>query len=137
MIELFWPGDARAGGVCSETALVAAMVRVESAWLNTLADAGLAPGSEPLPEIKPDEIADDVEADGNPVIPLVAVLRSRLGEPARTWLHRGLTSQDVLDTALVLCLRDAADGVLRDVYRQVVALRDLAASNRHSVRAAR
>ena len=38
-------------------------------------------------------------------------MRERL-EPRTTrtppeWLHRGLTSQDVLDTALVLCARDA------------------------------
>ena len=45
-------------------------------------------------------LAGRAEAGGNPVIGLVALLRERLpAEPAR-WLHRGLTSQDVVDTGL-------------------------------------
>ena len=41
-------------------------------------------------------------AGGNPVIPLVGVLKERLGTEAGAWVHRGATSQDILDTALMI-----------------------------------
>jgi 3-carboxy-cis,cis-muconate cycloisomerase len=137
MTELFWPGDSRAEDLLGDAALVAAMTRVESAWLVTLAAAGIAPATAPLPQTAPAEIAPDTEAGGNPVIPLVAALRAGVDGPARSWLHRGLTSQDVLDIALMLCVRDTVDQVLRDVGRQVAALRDLAAAHRGCVQAGR
>ncbi|MDT7802133.1 MAG: 3-carboxy-cis,cis-muconate cycloisomerase, partial [Actinomycetota bacterium] len=108
MSDLFWPGDERAGDLMSDAALLSAMVAVEDAWLTALVDAGVAPATARQP-VQALVGADDVgalaggaEADGNPVTGLVALLRQRLGDgdPAR-WLHRGLTSQDVLDTALV------------------------------------
>ncbi len=61
MSELFRPGDHRAGDVFSDEAFTAAMVAVESAW----AGADLTAPDEPL----------DVEAGGNPLIPLVRALR--------------------------------------------------------------
>lgn len=136
MTELFWPGDRRADPHLSDEALVAAMVRVEAAWLGALQAAGVATDVEPLPPVSVGDLVDGCEAGGNPVIPLVAVLRSRLGEPTRTWLHRGLTSQDVLDTALLLCARDAVDQMMTDLRRQVIALRDLAGAHRSAVKAA-
>ena len=139
MSELFWPGDRRAGALFGDDALVAALTRVEVAWLRALRDVGLAPDADPdvLPVIAADEIADAVEAGGNPVIPLVRRLRERLPESTASWLHRGLTSQDVLDSALMLCLRDALDQVLGDVQRQATALVELADRHRHSVQAGR
>jgi 3-carboxy-cis,cis-muconate cycloisomerase len=103
MSELFWPGDARAGDLFTDASFRAAMVRVESAWVDTeLTDPG-------------DEL--DVEAGGNPVIPLVALLREANPGVA---LHEGLTSQDVVDTALVLMLRDSV-AALRPVVRGQIA----------------
>jgi 3-carboxy-cis,cis-muconate cycloisomerase len=106
--ELFWPGDHRAGDLFTESALRAAMVRVEAAW----ADAELAdPGGELA-----------AEAGGNPVIPLVEALRE--ANPGVT-LHEGLTSQDVLDTALMLLLDEAFSAVEDDVRRILARLEAL------------
>ncbi|MFN2561461.1 MAG: lyase family protein [Jatrophihabitans sp.] len=139
MSELFWPGASRAGSLLTDESLVAAMTQVEVAWLRALRDAGAATDVEPdaVPVIAPAEIAADVEPGGNAVIPLVARLRERVPDPTARWLHRGLTSQDVLDTALVLCLRDVLDQVLDDVQRQAAALRRLADTHRRSVQAGR
>jgi len=139
MSELFWPGDRRAGALFSDRAFVDAMTRVELAWLRVLSDAGLAPEADPdaVPALDVAEVADGTEAGGNPVILLVRRLRERLPESTALWLHRGLTSQDVLDSALMLCLRDALDQVLDDVRRQVVALAGLADRHRDSVQAGR
>ena len=113
--DLFWPGDERAGDVMSQRAYFDALVAVENAWLAVLVDAGVAPvaARAELGElVSADDlapIAAGAERDGNPVTGLVALLRDRAAadrpDTAR-WLHRGLTSQDVIDTALMLCLRD-------------------------------
>src|SRR5215213_9410629 len=96
--SVFWPGEERAGELFSERAFLEAMVSVESAW----AGAELSVPDDDL----------DVEAGGNPVIPLVAALR--VAHPDVS-LHEGLTSQDVVDTALMLLLKDAFDAVADDV----------------------
>src|SRR4051794_19215546 len=102
MTDLFWPGDERAGDLLSQEYFLAAMMRVEAAWLRALVDAEVAP-----PEAYDDlsglvgpsdvaVIAAAAEGGGNPVIPLIALVRDRLEDrdpAAATWLHQGLTSQ--------------------------------------------
>lgn len=127
MSDLLRPGNERAGGLFDDAALLAALVRVEQAWLSALVAGEIGPPARPLASLVGaadlPSLSSATEAGGNPVIPLVRLLRERLGDdPAGTWLHRGLTSQDVLDTALVLCLRDAVDRVVADGHRQVQRL---------------
>lgn len=138
MADLFWPGDERAGSLVSDGALLAAMVQVEQAWIDALASEGVAPSSADLGGLVG---ADDVhalavgaEGGGNPVLGLVALLRERVGDaPAASWLHRGLTSQDVVDTALVLCVRDVLDRVEAELRSQVGSLVRLAGAHRGSL----
>ncbi|MET0454873.1 MAG: 3-carboxy-cis,cis-muconate cycloisomerase [Mycobacterium sp.] len=143
MTDLFWPGDQRAGDVMSDAAFLTAMVRVETAWLTVLVDAGVAPDAarvdlgSTLRDGDLETIARGAEADGNPVTGLVALLRERTGGPPAQWLHRGLTSQDVVDTALVLCARDALDAVSTAVLAQVRTLADLVETHRDAPMVAR
>ena len=131
MSSLLWPGDHRAPTAMSDRALVEAMVRVEQSWLDVLASAGVAaPADLSLVELDVARLAVDAESSGNPVVPLVAALRSATPEEASLWLHRGLTSQDVLDTALVLCARDGVVAVRGDLAAQVRRLVDLATEHR-------
>ncbi len=44
---------------------------------------------------------------GTPVLGLLDVLRSRLPGPAGAYLHRGLTTQDVIDSATMVLVHDA------------------------------
>ncbi|MEP9384377.1 lyase family protein [Nocardioides cheoyonin] len=142
-MDLLWPGDERAGDLFSDGAFVAAMVQVEDAWLAAIADAGIAPGGARAPlgglvgEADVDDLARGAEAGGNPVIGLVALLRQRVGGEASTWVHRGLTSQDVLDTALVLCLGDVLERIDDELGRQAAALVRLARRHRGTVMAGR
>jgi 3-carboxy-cis,cis-muconate cycloisomerase len=69
----------------------------------TLAHEILAARPAPL------ELGERAAESGNPVVPLVEALRSLCGPG----VHRGATSQDILDTALMLVTRDALT-VLRD-----------------------
>ena len=105
MSDLLWPGDRRAGDLFTDEAFVAAMVAVESAWVDT----ELVAPSGPL----------DAEPGGNAVIPLVAALREA---NAGIDVHTGLTSQDVLDTALVLMLRDAVGAVRAHLSEALAAV---------------
>ncbi|WP_428993566.1 lyase family protein [Nocardia farcinica] len=118
------------------------MLRVETAWLATLAEAGIAPADAAIDladragDLDIPALAVAAEAGGNPVIPLVRALRKQLGcahPAAARWLHRGLTSQDVLDTALVLGLRETADAVLRHMRTQIDALATLAEQHRADI----
>jgi 3-carboxy-cis,cis-muconate cycloisomerase len=112
MAELFWPGDDRAGELFTESAFRASMVRVESAWAGAeLSDPGGAL---------------DAESGGNPVIPLVEALRKANPEVA---LHVGLTSQDVVDTALMMLLQETVHAVVDHLSRAIEALASLTAEH--------
>ena len=67
-----------------------------------------------------------MESGGNPVIPLLDALRKANPDVA---LHQGLTSQDVLDSAVMLLLRDAVAVVVADLGRAVEALARLSADH--------
>jgi len=66
--------------------------------------------------VDPDHIARLEERLGHDVVAFLDSLAEPLGDDAR-YLHRGLTSSDVLDTALALQLVAAADILLKDVDR--------------------
>lgn len=135
-MSLLWPGDHRAGEVLTDAALLRALVEVERAWLRTLVETGVAPpaAAHDLTEVTgPDDLdrlTVEAEAGGNPVIPVVALLRSRLPEPVRTWLHRGLTSQDVMDNALVLEARRAVATLRDEITEQTGLLTALVKAHR-------
>lgn len=130
--DLFWPGDHRAGDHLTPRAFVAAMVDVEEAWLGVLGVPGVALPVD-LNQWLDGGLWREVESGGNPVIPLVAGLRQGLQprhpEAAR-WLHRGLTSQDVVDSAMMTMVRDAVADVITEQRRLVRRLVGLAREHR-------
>ncbi|MGW9350648.1 lyase family protein [Nocardiopsis flavescens] len=141
MTDLFWPGDERAGDLFTGGAWLRAMADVEQAWLDALAGAGIAPARADLAGLAgPGDLpalARAAEGGGNPVIALVGLLRERAGGPAAAWIHRGLTSQDVVDTALVLCARDTVARLRADLRHQAGSLARLARAHRGTVMAGR
>lgn len=144
MASLLWPGDHRAGDMLTDAALLAAMVSVESAWLAVLSDAGIAPPGCAEPNLSglvgPDDIASlavAAEEGGNPVIALVALLRRRAGGAAGGWVHRGLTSQDVIDSALMLTVRAGVEELNKQFGKQVSVLSGLAVAHRRTPMLAR
>jgi 3-carboxy-cis,cis-muconate cycloisomerase len=93
------------------------MVEVEAALGRALTAVGLIPadaGAAITQACDPDRL--DLEALAaraavapTPVIPLVRALSHEVDELAAAWIHHGATSQDIIDTATVLQLRDALD----------------------------
>ncbi|CUR58713.1 putative 3-carboxy-cis,cis-muconate cycloisomerase [metagenome] len=142
MTDLFWPGDERAGALFSPGRLLDAMVRVEAVWLDTLVSAGLFPQQaadsldDLVSEADVEAVAAGAEAGGNPVIALLALLRERVtgrNPVTAQWLHRGLTSQDVLDTALMLCAQETTVQLRRELDLEIQALITLADAHRSTV----
>lgn len=125
----------------SDATLLASMVAVESAWLDALVAAGLAPEGADLSGLVTaadcELLAAGSEDGGNPVIGLVALLRDRASAEVGLWIHRGLTSQDVIDTGLMLAARAVVDELNSQLAEQISALSALAAAHRDTRMVAR
>ena len=98
-----------AEALTSDPAVLGALVEVEASLLEALADTGVAPDSVATAAdrlrsltVSPRKLALEAVPGGNPVIPLVPRLREAAGPAAARWVHFGATSQDVLDTALMV-----------------------------------
>ena len=130
----------------SDEALLQAMVDVELALVRALVGAGVAPVEA---ERDLDAVADAGALDlaalgrstaekGTPVPALVGALRDRLGDsPAATVLHSGATSQDIVDTAIMLVARRALEPLLSDLAGASELCAGLAAAHRSSLQAGR
>ncbi|MFF8782009.1 3-carboxy-cis,cis-muconate cycloisomerase [Streptomyces sp. NPDC015140] len=75
-------------------------------------------------------LAERARSGGNPVIPLVADLTGAVGEEYGPYVHRGATSQDIMDTATMLVAARTLDLLLPDLTRTERALALLAAGHR-------
>jgi adenylosuccinate lyase len=67
------------------------------------------------------------------VAAFVDVVQAAIGPPASSWIHYGLTSSDVVDTALCWALRDAADLLIEAASDLIGTLVDLAVAHRDTV----
>ncbi len=79
------------------------------------------------------QLQADTERDGFPLVGLLQQLRKALEGEAATYLHWGATTQDILDTALVLQLREALAWLEARLRRLVGLLAGLAESHRHTL----
>lgn len=115
-----WVGT-QAESLTSDRAVAEAMVAFESALLHALAEHGIAPALSPFaPEVDPRSLAERSVDPGNPTMPLVGLLRQAGGRgdaDTSGWIHHGATSQDVVDSALMLVstsvLERIADGLVQ------------------------
>lgn len=114
---LLEPGTHRVAELTDDDAFLRCLVDVEIAWVRAQGNAGLVADSQVRAVsavVEPERwarafdvrgIAARAEGGGNPVIPMLADLRAAVREidpDAVPAIHRGLTSQDVMDTALML-----------------------------------
>ncbi|MEV5872693.1 3-carboxy-cis,cis-muconate cycloisomerase [Streptomyces sp. NPDC052101] len=132
-----WAGSpaARATG---DRAYLRALLDAEAALTRAQAALGLAPAEAADAVIRAADparfdvrsLAERARAGGNPVIPLVADLTAAVGEPYGPYVHRGATSQDILDTAAMLVAARTLEPVLADLARTAHALARQAAAHR-------
>ncbi|MCB8961006.1 MAG: adenylosuccinate lyase family protein [Ardenticatenales bacterium] len=119
---------------------VAYYLEVERALARVQAELGLIPAEAAaaieagarLERLDWAALLAGIPAAGVPTIPLVQQIIAAVG-PAGEWVHFGATSQDIMDTALVLQLREALTIVERDLAELKVILTGLARSHRDTV----
>lgn len=108
-------GDDEAAAIWSAERQLSHMLAFEAAWSRACgavglfdeADAEAAARAIEQADIDPGSLRDGMARDGVPVPALVRQLRTVAGEAAEA-VHEGATSQDVVDTALVLTLRETS-----------------------------
>lgn len=132
-----WTGSPAASAT-ADGAYLQALLDAEAALTGAQAALGLAPpeaATAVTEAARADRfdvrsLADRARGGGNPVIPLVADLTEAVGEEYGPYVHRGATSQDILDTATMLVAARTLDLVLADLHRVQRALARLAAEHR-------
>jgi 3-carboxy-cis,cis-muconate cycloisomerase len=117
--------------LATEAALARAAARV-GLVPTTAADAVTATSADPARLDLATVVAKAADA-GNPVPPLVRVLQDAVGERDAVAVHVGATSQDILDTALVLVARDAIAAIDADLVAAAEAAAGLTVAHRDDV----
>jgi adenylosuccinate lyase len=112
-------------------------LRIELLAVEALAAAGVVPDAdwrriaEAAGEVDPERAREIERESQHDVIAFLRSVTERLGPEGR-WLHYGLTSSDVLDTATAVTLRDATAVVENELARLVEVVRRLALQHRHT-----
>jgi adenylosuccinate lyase len=114
------------GAIWTERARFEAMLKVELAVTRAQAARGVVPAEaltaiETKAAVDPERIAEIEKTTDHDVIAFVSQVAETVGPHGR-YLHLGLTSSDVVDTALALQLRDAGELLLRDCDRLLTTL---------------
>ena len=143
--ELFDPifGTTAVTAAVDDAAIVSAMCEAETALARACARAGLIPlplaleigaACEYVARIDPANISRRAVSSGNPVVPLVEEIRSRVrertDERAAHAVHLGATSQDIVDTALMLVAKRALGVIVAEMDECGSRIADLAHEHR-------
>ncbi|NGO41319.1 3-carboxy-cis,cis-muconate cycloisomerase [Streptomyces sp. YC419] len=139
-----WAGSPAASAT-GDTAFLQALLDAEAALTRAQASLGLAPAEAAAAvdaaasdgaRFDVHDLALRARGGGNPVIPLVAELTAAVGavdEAYAPYVHRGATSQDIMDTAMMLVAARTLDLVLADLARTERALARHAREHRNTV----
>ncbi|WP_030929958.1 3-carboxy-cis,cis-muconate cycloisomerase [Streptomyces sp. NRRL B-24720] len=135
------PAEATTG----DSAFLQAMLDAEAALTRAQSACGLAPAeagravtrTADADRFDVRDLALRARSGGNPVIPLVVDLTAAVPEDARPYVHRGATSQDILDTAAMLVASRTLATVLDDLERAAGEVARHAATHRDTQMAGR
>jgi 3-carboxy-cis,cis-muconate cycloisomerase len=140
---IFVPADA--ADAVSDRAWLEGLLAAERALADAASLAGLIP-SEAAAMVAAachadlyveHDLAEQGRATGNPVEPLVRAMRAQVGEEHGGYVHRGATSQDILDTAAMVVSRRACGVIDGDLGAVADLCAALAEAHRGTVMAAR
>jgi 3-carboxy-cis,cis-muconate cycloisomerase len=142
-----WAGTEAAESV-NDLALLRAMLDVEVALAEAQAELGVIPAAAAgaIRSAAASErfdytaLAEGVRQTANPVVGFVGQLTKMVesvDRDAAEYVHRGSTSQDILDTALMLLCRDVLRQIESDLHTSADLLVSLAERHRDTAMAAR
>ena len=124
------------GRIWSDQRKYETWLQVELAAVDAMARAGIVP-EEAAREIRAraafgiERIEEIEQVTQHDVIAFTTAVAERVGPSAR-WLHFGLTSSDVIDTAQALQMREACDVILKDLSGLMEAVRMRAEEHRRT-----
>nr|WP_202538192.1 3-carboxy-cis,cis-muconate cycloisomerase [Streptomyces sp. SID8379] len=140
---MFDPGseDAPTERTTSEQAFLQALLDAEAGLTRAQSSLGLAPAAAAdavtaaavADRFDVRDLARRARTGGNPVIPLVADLTAAVPAEYGAYVHRGATSQDVLDTALMLVAARTLEVVVGELDDVAEVLAGIAAEHRDTV----
>ena len=138
-----WAGT-RAAELTSDTAFGQAMLDVEAAWCRAQVRFGTAPATlndavaeaSRIDDYDLPAIAAQTPNGANALIPLLRALRNKVTAQlpeVGQYVHRGATSQDIIDTALMLLAARSGEHILTNLKTAVRQLSTLASDHAHTV----
>jgi 3-carboxy-cis,cis-muconate cycloisomerase len=138
---LFGGVFARGGVEVGDAAWLHAMLDAEAGLARALERAGLAPAgageavtaAARAGNFNPNELGGLAALTGNPVPGLARALARQVPQTAVSAVHRGATSQDIVDTAAMLLAKRAIGVIQADLARAADAAAGLAAAHRDSI----
>jgi 3-carboxy-cis,cis-muconate cycloisomerase len=131
----------RGGARTDDTAWLQAMLDAEAGLARALERAGLAPAGSgqavtaaaQAGNFSIGELGELTALTGNPVPALARALARRVPQAAAGAVHRGATSQDIMDTAAMLLARRVIAAVLADLAQASAAAAGLADAHRSTM----
>lgn len=137
--------DPEIARIFSDENFAAQMIRVEVALANAQERLGIIPQGTAgrVAEVADTLVIDlspiqqSMEQAGIPTIGMVEQLRTAVGGEAASYVHWGATTQDIMDSALVLQAREALDHLQAELDQIIANLADLAGRHRATVMAGR
>ena len=137
--------DGAIAEIFSDARFIRTLLSVEAALAMAQASLDVIPtraaedirASAATAQIDLERVRIETERNGVPIIELVRQLREHVGGTASEWVHWGATTQDILDTALVLQIRDALNIIEPTLHSLISNLSSLADKHRHTLMAGR
>ena len=134
MIPRYTPAEM--GRIWTDQQRYETWLRVETVVAEVMAEHGLIPADAArdirekgaVDAVRVEEIEQTTKHD---IIAFTTAVAERVG-PSSRWMHFGLTSSDVVDTALALQLRAACGALLSDIDALSDAVRDRAVEHRQT-----
>lgn len=116
--------DPSLGMICSDEHFIRKMLDFEIALAQVQATLGIIPkeAAQNIEEkvktlqILPESLAEGTLQNGIPTITLINLAKKALPDAAKDYLHWGATSQDVMDTAQVLIIKEAIVILEKKIY---------------------
>ena len=137
--------DPAIAAIFSDEHFIADMLRVEVALAKVQAALGVIPGdsAEAIAQrastlqVDMQRLQTGIDNSGVPTIDLIQQLREQVGGEAAAYVHWGATTQDIMDTALVLQIRAALEHVESHLRQLITSLAGLADQHRGTLMAGR
>jgi adenylosuccinate lyase len=124
--------------IWSEEGKLARWFDVELAALDAWAELGVVPAAD-VAAIRqgaapptPERVAEIEQTTDHDLAAFVDAVAEQVGPEGR-WFHYGLTSSDVVDTALALQIRDAGGVIVQGIDGALAAVVRLAEEHRHTI----